>query len=113
MVVDLGAGGGHILAVLNVSKRIAVEVNDVARQSIETNYPGKIRSVQYPEDLSDNSVDLVFSTSAIEHFECPLTEMREIARKMKKGGRIVRCSFLVYSHRALLLADFNGTLTVM
>lgn len=95
-VVDFGAGGGHILAVLNVSRRIAVEISDVARDAMEKVYPGLIEGYRFPEDLPDDSVDLMFSTSAIEHFECPLTELREMARKVKVGGRVVSsyCSVL-------------------
>lgn len=93
VVADLGAGGGHILAALDIKTRIAVEVNGLARLAMEKLYPGKIKSYEYPEDVPDNSVDLLFSTSAIEHFECPLTELREMAKKVKVGGRIVSCLF--------------------
>lgn len=90
VVADLGAGGGHILASLKVSRKIAIEINAVARESMEKNYPGQIETYMYPEDVPDNSVDVLYSTSAIEHFECPLTELREMARKVKAGGRVVR-----------------------
>lgn len=92
-VGDLGAGGGHILASLDIKKRIAVEVNGLARLAMEKIYPGKINAYEYPEDVPDNTLDLLFSTSAIEHFECPLTELREMAKKVKVGGRIVSFSF--------------------
>lgn len=88
-VGDLGAGGGHILASLDIKKRIAVEVNGLARLAMEKIYPGKINAYEYPEDVPDNTLDLLFSTSAIEHFECPLTELREMAKKVKVGGRIL------------------------
>lgn len=90
IVADLGAGGGHILAVLNVSRRIAIEINPIARASQQKVYPGLMESVTYPEDLKDASVDIAFSTSAIEHFECPLYELRELYKKTKVGGRVVR-----------------------
>lgn len=88
-----------------MSRRYAVEVSDVARDAMEGAYPGLIRSVQYPEQLPDKSIDLLFSTSAIEHVECPLTEMRELARKVKKGGRAVRHS-LSFIRQSWLLATF-------
>ncbi|KAI0566904.1 3-demethylubiquinone-9 3-o-methyltransferase [Gracilaria domingensis] len=90
-VADLGAGGGHILATLKVSRRIAVEINPIARASIHANYPEQIQTFTYPEEVPDNSVDVLYSTSAIEHFECPLTELREMARKVRKGGHVVSC----------------------
>lgn len=89
VVADLGAGGGHILATLNVSRRIAVEINPQARAAMEDMYPGKIETAEFPEDLEDESVDVLFTTSAIEHFECPLAELREMGRKVKVGGRVI------------------------
>jgi len=90
VVGDLGAGGGHILATLNVSRRVAIELNPHARASMAVNYPdAAIHAVQYIEDVEDNSLDLLFSTSVIEHLECPLTELRAAAAKIKVGGRII------------------------
>lgn len=105
-VADLGAGGGHILATLNVRKRIAVEVNDAARLSIQESYPGKIESYQYPEDVPNDSIDILFSTSALEHFECPLTELREMSKKVKHGGRVV--SGLIFNTHLIWESDLTG-----
>ncbi len=88
-VADLGAGGGHILATLRTASRVvAVEINPVARASMQSMYP-HIERYQFPEDVPDNSLDVVYSTSAIEHFECPLTELREMVRKLRVGGRLI------------------------
>lgn len=90
VVGDLGAGGGHILATLNVSGRVAIELNPHARASMAVNYPdAAIHAVKYIEDVEDNSLDLLYSTSVIEHLECPLTELRAAAAKVKVGGRII------------------------
>lgn len=89
VVADLGAGGGHILDSIKVAKRlIAVEVNSHARSAMNEMYP-QVETYTYPEELEDESIDVFFSTSAIEHFECPVTELREMGRKLKKGGRVV------------------------
>lgn len=88
-VADLGAGGGHILATLSTASRVmAVEINPSARASMSQMYP-HIERYEYPEDVPDNSLDVVYSTSAIEHFECPLTELREMVRKLRVGGRLI------------------------
>lgn len=86
----MGAGGAHILATLNVSRRIAVEINQVAWNGMDKLYPNMIEKYKYPEDIPDDILDIVYSVSAIEHFECPLAELREMARKVKIGGKIVR-----------------------
>ncbi len=88
-VADLGAGGGHILATLGTAaKVVAVEINPSARASMRRMYP-HIERYEFPEDVPDNSLDVVYSTSAIEHFECPLTELREMVRKLRVGGRLI------------------------
>ena len=66
----------------------AIELNPHARASMARSYPG-IRRFQYPENVPDGSVDVLFTTSAIEHFECPLTELREAVRKLRRGGRLI------------------------
>jgi 2-polyprenyl-3-methyl-5-hydroxy-6-metoxy-1,4-benzoquinol methylase len=88
-VADLGAGGGHILASLKARNRYAVELNSYARKQIEKVYPRMIKSVPFVEELSDNSVDIFYTTSVIEHVECPLTEIREMYHKIKPGGTII------------------------
>lgn len=88
VIADIGAGGGHILASINCSRRIAVEINPVARAAMNDMYKGKIDTYAYPEDVEDAVIDVLFTRSAIEHFECPVQELREMARKVKIGGRI-------------------------
>jgi len=89
VVADLGAGGGHILNTIKNAKRlIAVELNEHARSTMNQMYP-QIETYTYPEELEDESVDVFYSTSAIEHFECPIIELREMGKKLKKGGRVV------------------------
>lgn len=102
-VADFGAGGGHILASLNVSQRIVVEINEIARQGMEEMYPNMIQKYKYPEDVPNDSIDILLTTSAIEHFECPLTELREMARKVKIGGKVVR--FVLYNFNLQLRSN--------
>lgn len=78
-----------MLASLNITRKIAIEVSEVARKGIRKVYPGQIEMYQFPELVPDNSIDVLLSTSAIEHFECPLTELREMSKKVKVGGTIV------------------------
>ena len=90
IVLDFGAGTGEILSALqpHVAQTVAVEFSDVAR-AYESKYHPEIKSYKYPELVPEASVDLVFSTSVIEHVECPINELRELRRKLKPGGRVV------------------------
>lgn len=88
-VLDFGAGTAAILATLNsAGRRIAVEYSSVAREYIAQHSKG-IEVHQYPESVPDGSVDLVVSTSVVEHVECPIQELRELMRKLRHGGRVV------------------------
>ena len=88
-VLDYGAGTGAILSTLSSARdRVAVEVSDTARAYMRREYP-KIRSYAYPEDVPDLSVDVIYSTSVLEHVVCPVQELRELRRKLRPGGRII------------------------
>lgn len=88
-VADLGAGTGFLLDKMNVRAKFAVEINDHARDFISKQFPD-IRRYKYPEDVPSESIDILISTSVVEHMECPITELREMSRTVKSGGRIVR-----------------------
>lgn len=87
-IADLGAGGGFVLSTLKVRSKIAVEVNDAARKYINQNSP-EIKTFKYPENVPDGIVDILYSIDVIEHMECPITELREMYRTMKRNGRII------------------------
>ena len=90
IVVDFGAGTGAILASLKgrVAKTCAVEYSDHARRYMAQKHP-EIERFKYPELMKDESVTMVFSTSVIEHVECPINELRELRKKLVPGGRIM------------------------
>lgn len=66
-MLDFGAGTGAVLSTLGVaSRRLAVEYSEAARRYMHEHAPG-LEVFQYPEEVAERSVDLVFSTSVIEH----------------------------------------------
>ena len=65
---------------------VAVEYNDHAARFMRRHSPEIVR-YKYPEQVPDESIDIVFSTSVIEHLECPVTELRELVRKLRPYGR--------------------------
>lgn len=75
-VADLGAGGGHILGTISAREKYAVELNPHARSKMLEIYP-EIRAVRFVEDLPNESIDVFYTTSVLEHVECPIVELRE------------------------------------
>jgi SAM-dependent methyltransferase len=89
-VLDFGAGAGAILRSMKArdGKLIAVEYNPAARSFIRKNRPA-IQTYQYPEQVPVGTVDIVVSTSVIEHVECPIQELRALHTALRAGGRVV------------------------
>ena len=88
-VLDFGAGTGAILSLLKgTSRRVAVEYSQPARQYIKA-HDASIETYQYPEQVGRRSVDLIYTTSVLEHVECPVQELRALHRSLRAGGRLV------------------------
>ena len=88
VVLDFGAGTGAILSSLTAAeRRIAVEYSPAARRYMQT-HDNTLETYQYPEEVPAESVDLVYSTSVIEHVECPVQELRALRMALRDGGRV-------------------------
>lgn len=85
-VLDLGCGGGWLLAGLPAAKRIGVEIGETAateaRKRLDAVYTDAA-------DIPPVSVDTVISNHALEHMHDPLGELCKVFRAVKPGGRIV------------------------
>ena len=84
IVLDFGCGTGGVVACLPAARRIGVEINEkaaaVARERLDTVH----------RDLADvpaASVDRIMSFHALEHVEAPIATFRDLASKLKPGGR--------------------------
>ena len=86
-MLDFGAGTGAILGTLGAKQLIAVEFNPHAREYMRRHQP-RVRAFAYPELVPPGSVDMVYSTSVLEHVECPIQELRALRRSLRPGGRI-------------------------
>ena len=87
-MLDYGAGTGAILATLVTARKlVAVEFNPHAREYMRRHQP-HISTFPYPELVQPSSVDMVYSTSVIEHVECPIQELRALRKALRPGGRI-------------------------
>lgn len=66
----------------------------MARDYIKHNFPD-IHVYKYPEDVPNyEMVDILLSIDSAEHMECPITELREMAKRVRKGGKVV--SYLIF-----------------
>ena len=85
-VVDFGCGAGALLATLPARQCVGVEPNPPARRAGEAR---GIRVVASTRELEDAMADVVISNHALEHTLAPLSELRELRRILKPGGRLV------------------------
>lgn len=85
-VVDFGCGGGYLLANLNCSEKIGVEINETARAEAAGN---RINVVATAHEVPDNWADVIISNNALEHTLSPYHELTVLHSKLRPGGRIV------------------------
>jgi SAM-dependent methyltransferase len=85
-VVDFGCGTGWLLNVLDTGPKIGIEPNPKARD-IANSFG--ITTVASPSQLEDASADTVISNHALEHSLAPHSELVELLRILKPGGRLV------------------------
>lgn len=83
---EFGASSGHILKSMPCAKLVGIEINDAARE-YATEKLG-LEMVLRTDQIADNTMDFVFSTSTLEHVECPVCELRNLYRITKPGGII-------------------------
>jgi SAM-dependent methyltransferase len=86
VVLDFGCGGGYLLAQLECSRRIGVEINPTARatalaQGLEV--VGDIREIPIVP------VDVVISSHALEHTLQPYEILCSLRNVLRSGGRLV------------------------
>lgn len=112
-VLDFGCGGGFLLNNLNCAKRIGVEPNTSAHESLHS---FNIEAFQSPkaalESLGEESVNIIISDNALEHTTNPLEELRSLRPllKSKKNGLIkfvVPCDSV---HNLTLMISTNTSL---
>jgi Methylase involved in ubiquinone/menaquinone biosynthesis len=84
---EFGASSGNILGALNCAHKVGIELNACARDWGSKNLG--LAYVERTSELRSDSFDFVYTTSVLEHVECPLCEIREIYRVLHKGGIFV------------------------
>ena len=85
-VIDFGCGGGWILSALTAREKTGVELNPLARAHAESL---GLKAVESLEQLPPDSADVVISHHCLEHVPYPIEALREAARVLRAGGRLV------------------------
>lgn len=85
-ILEFGASGGAIIGGMPYQRLYAVEVNPAARKRLETR---NVTSWERTEDISEDiAVDFLYSTSVLEHVECPVCEVRKFRRILSPKGAV-------------------------
>ena len=96
VVVDIGCGGGYFLNLIssyNV-QLVGLEISDIeidrARQNIAKDNISLIQhDLSFGLPFKNDSVDIIFNSSVLEHLENPEHMIREAYRVLKKSGKII------------------------
>jgi len=86
VVCDFGCGGGYLLKNIRCSKKIGIEINDVARNHAIEN---GIDAFKFSDDIPENYCDVIISNHALEHTFNPHGELEILHSKLKKNGKII------------------------
>lgn len=94
-VLDIGSGAGHALrlaaAVVGPANVFGVDPTAALASTAEKRVPGAKVAVAVAEDLpfNDDTIDVVWSIASFHHWEDPEAGLREVARVLAPGGRVL------------------------
>ena len=91
ILLEPGCGRGEHLALFK-KKGFLVEAVDSSQDALELNPDIKISICNLEKEkfpISDNSIDIIYSKSFIEHLNSPIHFLNESYRVLKKGGKII------------------------
>lgn len=86
LVVDFGSGDGFFSR--NVSKQIKREIVCIEPAENLRKYYKNHKVLDSLNELTDGSVDFIFSLNVLEHIEDDKTIIENIYEKLKSGGRV-------------------------
>ncbi|MGD2114369.1 MAG: methyltransferase domain-containing protein [Acidobacteriota bacterium] len=111
VVVDLGAGSGFLTGGLLAAGARVIAVDPAEAMLIEQRrkFPEAVASRQLrlrragaeAIPLADDSVDAVVANMVLHHVEDPAAAIREIARVLRPGGRVVISDLDAHDHERL------------
>jgi SAM-dependent methyltransferase len=88
-ILDFGCGGGFLLNNIHCGKKIGIEPNNAALESIKSfdilHFPTADKALAV---LGEKSVDVVISVHVLEHCHNPYLELSSLKRLLKNNGII-------------------------
>lgn len=103
-VIDFGCGGGFLLKSLVCSKRIGIEPNQSAFESIaKLGIRHFLSPTEVRNELGEEFADVIISNNVLEHTLNPLQELLNLKPLLRSGGTIhffVPCDSINYSYDA-------------
>src|SRR5207244_4190047 len=88
-VLDLGCGGGFLLANLECAARFGIEPNAAARATATANGVTAFGNANEAiEALGAETIDVIISDNALEHALEPWHELVALKPLLKRGGRL-------------------------
>lgn len=77
-VIEFGCSGGYIIGGLPVTSKSGVEINPASLQHANENQLNLSTYLRIADIPPGTTYDMVYSTSVIEHVDCPLCEVRQL-----------------------------------
>ena len=86
-VLDFGCGGGFLLNEIDCKYKAGVEINEFAANYAKENFDLDIFS--NIDQVENEKFDVILSNHALEHCDSPITIVKNLYSKLKKGGKII------------------------
>lgn len=87
-VMDLGCGGGHLLAALKCRQKVGIEINPTARQEASKYGYFIFKDIS---QVGKESIDKVISNHTLEHVLDPIKTLNKIRECLKTNGKLILC----------------------
>lgn len=89
-VLEFGCSGGYIVNSLPIPNKYGVEINPASRQYAKDSFPNISEVYFRVEDIPAGlKFDVIYTTSVLEHVDCPLCELRKLKPKLKPAGIMI------------------------
>ena len=89
-IMEFGCSGGYILDSMPVEHKYGVELNPSSRAFAKDTFPTIKEVFPRIESIPDTlKFDVIFTTSVLEHVDCPLCELAKFKAKLQPGGVVI------------------------
>jgi 2-polyprenyl-3-methyl-5-hydroxy-6-metoxy-1,4-benzoquinol methylase len=86
-VLEFGCSGGNIIQRLPFEDLRCVEINDVSRRYLQTHFHS-VKTYKRLRDVTE-CMDVIYTTSVIEHVDSPLETLREMNDHLCNNGILI------------------------